>query len=79
MKKYFGKKDWSESLYYIGDIEYFDEQTEECGVFEMNAFQYGLGFDWFRFVGFDDKNLFNDTNTFITMQEKVNAYQYGKI
>jgi hypothetical protein len=85
MKKYWGKKDWSESLYlsYIFDEE--DQRFDEDGMYFLDFdkaeqnFIHGMKFDWKHSMGFEDLNKFEDTNDFITYSETFNIYQDGKI
>ena len=72
MKKYWGKKDWSESLYLA---EFYDDK----GKIEKTEYCVGFPFNWDSYLGFKDKNTFEDTNEFITYSESFNIYQIGKI
>lgn len=83
MKKYFGKKEWSETLY-LSDV--FDESTiKKNGEIEIDEekvkheYCIGMRFDWDKIMGFRDYNVFEDTNEFITYSEIFNVYQDGKI
>ena len=78
MKKYWGKKDWSESLY----LNHVYEEDEDGYVHDepfMSIFDLGMKFDWLKIIGFNDHNNFEDTNDFITYSETFNIYQAGKI
>ncbi len=78
MKKYWGKKDWSESLY----INYVYEEDEDGYIMEepmMSVFDLGMKFDWMKILGFNDHNNFEDMNSFITFSEDFEAYRNGKI
>jgi len=85
MKKYWGKRDWSESLY----LTYIFEDDAQCvgkdGTYifdpelSKRSFSCGMKFDWKRAMGFNDINGFEDTNEFITYSETFNIYQDGKI
>lgn len=85
MKKYWGKKDWSESLYlsYIFDDD--QQYIDKDGLYFLDLdnskreFSHGMKFDWKHTMGFDDLNKFEDTNDFITYSETFNIYQDGKI
>lgn len=79
MKKYRGKKDWSESLYFskltqedIDKLELIDETPYEG--FVAPGF-----FDEEHYMGFIDHNVFEDMNVFITYSEIFNIFQSGKI
>lgn len=81
MKKYFGKKEWSETLY-LSDV--FDEGTiKKNGEIDeekvKHEYYIGMRFDWDKIMGFRDYNVFEDTNEFITYSEIFNVYQDGKI
>lgn len=80
MKKFFGKRDWSESLYYDvvtkEDLEFMPGWTED-DIYE--GYSAPGFFDWEHYFGFRDKNVFHDTNDFITFSENFNVFQQGKI
>lgn len=82
MKKYWGKKEWSESLYLadVYDEFSFNEKTGKIDESKKRS-QYCLGFpfDWTHIYGFSDTNRFEDMNEFITYSEKFNIFQFGKI
>ena len=75
MKKYWGKKEWSETLYLSEELVEYNGEYERSGIdeycLEPVDFLYGFGFN--------DRNLFEDTNSFITYSEIFNIYQLGKI
>jgi hypothetical protein len=82
MKKYWGKKEWSESLYLadIFDEDSYDKKTGKLDETKKKTeFVMGFPFDWLHVYGFDDTNRFEDTNDFITYSETFNIYQDGKI
>lgn len=86
MKKYWGKKDWSETLYlcYVFD-EDDDQYFDSNGVFVTNLedgkreFSLPLSYGITRFNEFRDINSFEDVNGFLTFSEGFNVYQDGKI
>lgn len=75
MKKYWGKKEWSESLYLSPDFE------NERWFLDDSPYKYSHGqkFDFEKFMGFKDRNRFEDTNEFTVNSETFNCYQFGKI
>jgi hypothetical protein len=80
MKKYYGKKEWSESLY-LADIYEggWDGSGEINDKDFIHRYLLGLKFDWRHIIGFPDTNQFEDTNSFITYPEGFNIYQSDKI
>ena len=79
MKKYWGKREWSESLYYVNITREMFDDDDEYERFGFSGYEAGEKFDWRHIMGFDDKNTFEDTNDFITYSEIFNIYQFGKI
>ena len=79
MKKYCGKKGWSESLYYVNVTREMFDSDKEFERFGFSGYEMGEMFDWRHIIGFVDKNAFKDTNDFITYSEIFNIYQFGKI
>lgn len=84
MKKYWGKKEWSESIYLWE--EYNEDCFDEHGNFVpdpnrtiMSEYHIGMPFNWNCAWGFEDTNAFEDMNAFITYSEKFNVYQASKI
>lgn len=81
MKKYWGKKEWSESLY-LSNVYPEDAIDSDWNIDESKAetrFCLGFPFDWEKIHGFDDGNWFEDTNDFIKYSEYFNIFQYRKI
>ena len=79
MKKYFGKREWCETLYYtLIDEDMFDSH-EDYLQYGFEGYELGWKFDWKHILGFQDRNEFHDTNDFITYTETFNVYQKGKI
>ena len=72
MKKYHGKKDWTESLYYAIDYDLETGTELESGGFYLSWINVEDG-------SFLDTNFFDDTNDFITYSEVFNVFQLGKI
>ena len=76
MKKFFGKKEFSETLYYYYSSEIkglpdeFYREGYETGIVPQS--EYENEFD-------DSKNEFIDTNLFIRYTENFNVFQSGKI
>lgn len=79
MKKYWGKKSWNESLYYVKFTREMFDSDEEFERLGFSGYDYGGKFNWDHIIGFNDKNTFEDTNDFITYSEIFNIYQFGKI
>ena len=74
MKKYSGKKDYSESLYHAEASTYPGLPKE----FYYEGYVIGpIPFD--LDFGFNDVNDFKDMNDFITYSEIFNIYQFSKI
>jgi hypothetical protein len=78
MKKYWGKKEWSESLY-LNDVYEEDEDGYVEDEPAFSVFDLGMMFDWLKVIGFNDRNTFEDTNDFITYSEDFEAFRNGKI
>lgn len=78
MKKYWGKSEWSESLYLCNVIEVDDPLDIDWHDVEQK-YILGMRFDWKKIMGFVDRNKFEDTNSFITYPESFNVYQMDKI
>ena len=74
MKKYEGKKDYSESLYYVQASTYPGLPKG----FYYEGYQIGpIPFDYE--FGFNDVNDFKDMNDFTQYSEIFNIYQFSKI
>ena len=81
MKKYYGKKDWSESLYLVALCPELFSSHEEYLASGLGRYVYGTDFRSFPNSNGDfiDTNDFVDQNMFITYAEVFNIYQEGKI
>ena len=79
MKKFHGKREWSESLYYDRVTEEDIAEFEWIGMDPRDGYFTPGWFDWEHFFGFKDRNTFDDTNSFLTYSEIFNIYQHGKI
>ena len=81
MKKYWGKREWSETLYLseVFEPDAFDKDGNLDESKAWNEYYIGMKFDWHKIMGFNDTNTFEDTNDFITYSETFNVYQAGKI
>lgn len=81
MKKYWGKGEWSESIYLydVYDQNSIDKNGDPIEGMERTQFFLGFKFDFEHTLGFPDNNAFEDMNMFITYSEEFNVYQKGKI
>lgn len=86
MKKFWGKKYWSESLYLNEVLENFTYtkdggiEVDEEDIRKMFLIGPKLNTEYVGLLtGFNDKNTFEDMNSFITYSETFNVYQDGKI
>ena len=75
MKKYYGKKDWSETPYYAEDYDFETDNILDSGGFFLPWPEFSDSDDF----GFRDANIFEDKNNFNTYSELFNVYQLGKI
>ena len=75
MKKYSGKKEWTETPYYAEEYDYDTFQYTGEGGFFLPWPEFSDTDDF----GFRDINFFDDQNDFITYTEIFNIYQNGKI
>ena len=76
MKKYHGKKEWTETLYYTVDYDYETGIEKETGGFILPWPEF---FEDYGKNSFFDTTYFDDKNDFITYSEVFNVYQLGKI
>ena len=75
MRKYWGYKFWSESLYSVVICRSGAPITESC----EHEFQYGSLLGFGRNPEFSDRNIFEDMNAFTRIQEGFCRSRCGKI